>query len=377
MKRNHHNSRVLWGSLVLTLLLTLGACNKGADSAAQGSKNTTEATVAATPETRSVTNCDGTIITVPYQVERIGCLFGPSYEKVVMLGAEDKIVFDGDYHIYSWPWSNVIYKHVNEVPGIKNAHSSPNIEDLVGYKPDIVFNFPNPNTTKAMSEAGMAVVPLASKPAYDSIVDEVGVYAEAIGGDAPKVAERYADYFNAMVKRISAVVDTIPEAERPNVYFANQELLMTHGSASSILDLIKVSGGVPVTTTLEGGGKTKVTAEQLLEWNPDYIFVDHAGSSGNATAEEVIHEMLSDDLYAEMSAVAQDHIFIVPTGVFFWDSGVQKPLLMLYLASTLYPDRFPDVDMTAELKRFYAEFFYYDLTDEQARRILAHLDPET
>lgn len=50
---------------------------------------------------------------------------------------------------------------------------------------------------------------------------------------------------------------------------------------------------------------------------------------------------------------------------------------MLYLASTLYPDRFPDVDMTAELKKFYSEFFYYDLSDEQARRILAHLDPET
>ena len=86
-----------------------------------------------------------------------------------MLGAEDKIVFDGDFHIDGWPWSNVIYKYLNDVPGITNAHSAPNIEDLVKYEPDLVFNFPNPETTKAMEEAGIYVVPMASTDKYDSI----------------------------------------------------------------------------------------------------------------------------------------------------------------------------------------------------------------
>ena len=50
---------------------------------------------------------------------------------------------------------------------------------------------------------------------------------------------------------------------------------------------------------------------------------------------------------------------------------------MLYLASTLYPEAFSDVDMKAETKAFYSEFFDYDLSDDEVTRILAHLDPET
>lgn len=363
-------------SLALAFAMTIGLTScSSAGTPAPSQPSIPVSSPSSNPESRTITNVDGTEITVPYEVNRIGCLFGPSYEKVVMLGAEDKIVFDGDFHINGWPWSNVIYKHVNDVPGIANAHSTPNIEDLVGYEPDVVFNFPNPNTTQAMTEAGMAVVPMAGTASYDSIVKEVAVYAQAIGGDAVAISDRYAQYFNDTVARIASVVDNIPETERPTVYFANQELLMTHGSSSSILDLIKACGGLPVTTELEGSSKTEVTAEQFIAWNPDYIFVDHAGSSGNATAESVVKDMLANDIYTQVSAVANDHVYVVPTGVFFWDSGVQKPLLMLYLASTLFPEQFADVDITSELKNFYSEFFHYDLTDDQAARILAHLDP--
>jgi iron complex transport system substrate-binding protein len=324
------------------------------------------------PEYKTILNCDGSEITVPSTVDSVGCLFGPSYEKVVMLGAEDKIVFDGDYHIYSWPWSNVIYKHVNDVPGIENAHSSPNIEDLVKYEPDVVFNFPNPTTTASMTEAGMCVVPSASTGTYDSIVDQIKVYAEALGGDAPAIADRYADYYYDTVDRITAVIDTVPETDRPTVYFANQEILLAN---TSIAELITVCGGTPVTGDLESSSKLEISAEQLIEWNPDYIFVDHAGSSGNATAEQVVDDMLADDLYSEMTAVVNDGIVIVPTGVFFWDSGVQQPLLMLLVASTLYPEAFADFSMKDELMSFYSEFFNYDLSSEQADQILAHLDP--
>ncbi len=367
MKRNICSILMI---LMLCLVLCFAACSNTEttpDTQEQGTSVNAD-----TPEVKTIINTDGSEITVPATVERIGCLFGPSYEKVVLLGAEDKIVFDGDYHIYSWPWSNIIYQYVNDVPGIENAHSTPNIEDLVAYEPDIVFNFPNPTSTASMNEAGLYVVPSASAGNYDDIVDQVRVYAEAIGGDAPAIYEEYKEYFYDIVDRITAVVDTIEEADRPTVYFANQEILKAN---TSIADLITLCGGTPVTSELESSSSIEISAEQLIEWNPDYIFVDHAGSSGNATAEEVIAEMLADDVYSEMTAVVNDNIIVVPTGVFFWDSGVQRPLMMILVASTLYPEEFADFDLKAELVSFYSQFFHYDLTDEQAEMILAHLDP--
>jgi len=359
MKRKSVLFRMMALALCLVFVLGMTSC----------------ATKPKTPETRTILNADGSEVVVPMEVNRIGCLFGPSYEKVVLLGAEDKIVFDGDFHIYSWPWSNVVYKKLNDVPGIPNAHSAPNIEDLVSYGPDIVFNFPNSETTAAMEAAGIAVVPMAGTTGYDSIVKEIRAYADAIGGDCVKVAERYSEYFYGMVERIENGLKAVDQADYPSVYYANEQILITHGNGSFIPDVIRACGGVPVSGELVGGNKTQITAEQFVEWDPDFIFVDHAGSSGNASAEEVIDEMLASGNYSGMTAVKNDAVYVVPTGVFFWDSGTQLPLLMLYLASTLHPEAFPDVDMAAELKAFYAEFFYYNLTDEQAESILAHLDP--
>lgn len=371
--------------IVLAMALTLCACgssenqNTAVTPAAQDNADTapeqTPGETAPAQEeeeaaTKTITNLDGSEITVPTKVEKIGCLFGPSYEKVVVLGAEDKIVFDGDFHIYSWPWSNIIYQHVNDVPGIENAHSEPNIEDLMSYAPDVVFNFPNPTTTETMEAAGMYVVPSSSSGSYDDIVGMLRVYAEAIGDDAPEIAERYADYFYTMTDMIAERVAGVDEASKPTVYFANQEIL----KCSNKTDLIQRCGGVAVAAEITGNS-VMIEKEQLIEWNPDYIFVDHAGSSGNATAEEVIAEMLSDPDYNAITAVVNDQIVIVPTGVFFWDSGVQQPLMMLLLAKTMYPDLFSDIDMKATLVDFYSEFFYYDLSDEQAEMILAHLDP--
>lgn len=369
--------------LVLALIFNLSACNQSnTDTTANNTTNTgtiedNSASIATNTEAvteeqayKTITNVDGTEITVPTKVDKIGCLFGPSYEKVVVLGAEDKIVFDGDYHIYSWPWSNIIYKHVNNVPGITNAHSEPNIEDLVGYSPDIVFNFPNPATTKAMEAAGMSVVPSAFTGSYDDIVKTLSVYAEAIGGDAPAIAKKYGDYFYNMTGMIADRVSKIAESDRSTVYFANQEIL----KCSNKTDLIQRCGGMAVAAELTGHS-VNIEKEQLLQWNPDYIFVDHAGSSGNATAEDVISEMLSDPNYNEVAAVKNDNVIIVPTGVFFWDSGVQQPLMMLLLAKTMYPDLFSDISMKDTLIDFYSQFFYYDLTSEQADMILAHLDP--
>ncbi len=87
--------------------------------------------------------------------------------------------------------------------------------------------------------------------------------------------------------------------------------------------------------------------------------------------------MLSEPDYQELAAVKNGNIIIVPTGVFFWDAGVQKPFLMLLIAQSLYTEKFAEFDMKSEIMDFYSEFFYYDLTNEQADMILAHLDPPT
>jgi iron complex transport system substrate-binding protein len=47
----------------------------------------------------------------------------------------------------------------------------------------------------------------------------------------------------------------------------------------------------------------------------------------------------------------------------------------MYLAKTFHPDKFTDIDMVQETKDFYSKFYGYELTDEQANKILLHQAP--
>jgi iron complex transport system substrate-binding protein len=358
------------------LLLLLGLASAGCGSAPAGtSASTTAPSDASAPASKTITNVDGTPIEVPVNVERVAAIFGPSYEKVVLLGAEDKIVCDGDFHIDGWPWSNVIYKRLNDVPGIPNAHSDLNIEEMLGYDLDVVFNFHNPQTTEALRQAGISVVPMAGTGKMADIKETLRVYAEALGGGAPDRAARYAAYYDEKVKQVTDITSGIPENERLKVYMANQLILRAAGKNSDLVEVMQLAGGICVSADLEGGGSVEVSREQLLTWDPDFIFVDHAGSSGNASAEDVIREMLDQDEFSELTAARENQIYVCPTGVFFWDSGVQKPLLLMWMASTMYPEYFPDLDLKTELIGFYEEFFDYGLTDAEADAVLAHRNP--
>ena len=326
------------------------------------------------PEKRTVTNLDGTAITIPGEVTKVAAIFGPSYERVVVVGAEDRIICDGDFHINGWPWSNVIYKRVNQVPGIPNAHSDLNIEDLVSQGVQLVFCFPNPKQAESINNGGMVAIPSAGTGKFRDIVETIKLYANIFDDEkAHSQASAYEKYFDdtlAMVKSRTASV-----TKRPSVYLAYTTLLRAYGKKSDMVEVIDAAGGVLASIELDAGGNTEVTAEQLIQWNPDYIFVDHAGSSGNASAEDAIAAALATGDFGNVTAVKNKQVLATPTGAFFWDSGVQKILYLVYIAKTIHPDLFKDIDIKAMLKDFYKKFFFYDLTDSEATRILNHENP--
>ncbi|EGW37561.1 periplasmic binding family protein [Desulfosporosinus sp. OT] len=372
----HKGGKTMLKRITAIILVTLLMCISLTGCGGQQTTSTVPHSAAQdTIVPRTVTNLNGSVITVQAEVNRVAAVFGPAYEKIVVLGAEDKIMADGDFHISGWPWSNVIYKRLNNIPGIPNAHTQLNIEDLLKYKLQVVFDFPNAQQVQKMKEAGIVDIPSVSTGKFEDTKNMLRFYGKILGNKEEQAAEEYAKYFDEKVKMITDITSKIPENERPSVYFANQKILLTHGKSSDIPEVIKLAGGRCVSLDVQGGSSTQVNVEQLLQWNPQFIFVDHAGSSGNEPAESVIKKTLDDTRYQKISAVENQKVFICPTGAFFWDSGVQKVLLLMWMAQKLHPTEFSTLDMSKELKTFYTKFFNYNLSDDQAKKILAHLNP--
>ncbi len=66
----------------------------------------------------------------------------------------------------------------------------------------------------------------------------------------------------------------------------------------------------------------------------------------------------------------------MPNGVFYWDGGPESVLLMAFIAQKLYPERFADLDMVAELRDFYRRFYGYPLSEAEARLLLDGRSPD-
>jgi len=70
-------------------------------------------------------------------------------------------------------------------------------------------------------------------------------------------------------------------------------------------------------------------------------------------------------------AVMNHRVIVNPKGLFWWCRETsEEALQFLWLAKTLYPQRFADINMVEETRDFYLRFFGLTLSDAQINEIL-------
>jgi iron complex transport system substrate-binding protein len=80
----------------------------------------------------------------------------------------------------------------------------------------------------------------------------------------------------------------------------------------------------------------------------------------------------SDSNFRQMKAVRNNRVYVAPVGAHTWaNRTAEQPLVVLWAAKTFFPEQFKSVDMPAEVKAFYRDFFRHELTDAQVAEILS------
>jgi len=355
---------------VLLIVCILGC---GILSACSSSTTTTVASY-------TVTDMAGRQVTFNTAVNRIVPLFGPGYEKLVILGAEDKLVACADFHQTHCAWAHVIYRNLDKLPAIANP-TAPNVETLLGYKPDVVFWFGNDSNVKAMENAGIKVIcSVGPNTTIEAYKDLLKIYAKVLGAEAEKRAEAYAAYFDQKENNVRSVTSNLADNQKPKVYVTSGIPLRTRGGNSTVRDTVEKAGGIYVAKDA-AQGTSVINYEQMMAWNPDIIVVDHApdlpdpsasATSNTPGAWDVYNQIMNDPQLQSVNAVKNKQVYVSPTGAFFWDAGQQFILLLEWMAKAFHPDKFESLNMAAELKEYYSKFFNYELSDEQAQQILDH-----
>lgn len=244
-----------------------------------------------------------------------------------------------------------------------------NIESLLAIHPQVVFvaNYAPEAMIQQIQNAGIPVVAVSLRKDADgqqdkmnpTMADEEQAYNEGLKQGIRLIAdvvERKAQgeelikyTFDARAK-FNAPVANIPDAKKVRVYMANPNL-MTYGSGKYTGLMMKHAGAQNVAATSVKGAR-QVSLEQVLQWDPQVIFVQDR-------YPEVVSEIENDPNWQGIDAVKNHRVWLMPEYAKAWGYPMPEALAIgeLWMAKKLYPDAYKNVDMDAQAQDYYQRFY--------------------
>jgi iron complex transport system substrate-binding protein len=327
----------------------------------------------ASGRSHTITDLAGRKVSLITPPERAVAIAGPSYEKVFLLGEADRLA-GAHFYMVDRPWVKATNPGISNVTPIRSP-GEPNVEALLELGADCVFFWDYAEPLKNMENANIPVVVVQNstgnpKTSAEFIAyqkREVQVFADALGADAGEKAKAWFDYFQRKVAFVTERTAKIPKEQRKTAIYAyGEDGLGLFSQYSYVSFWLELAGGRNIADETGAEMDTEVTMEQIITWNPDVIFMGRMESTD---------PVLKGRTWAQLKAVRGNQVFLCPDGVMYWDYSSEGVLLMQFLAQKMYPELFADLDMVVETQNYYRQFYHYELSAENALRLLSHLPP--
>ncbi|MBB3612188.1 iron ABC transporter substrate-binding protein [Rhizobium sp. BK602] len=315
---------------------------------------------------RIITDAAGRSVSVPDKIDRI-VVAGPPAAVLVYVLAPEKLAGwvhapDDAAKAYLTPSARAL-PTIGRLTG-KDGTVGP--QAVMDAKPDIILDVGTVDdgykalADRVQAETHIPYVLIDGSLARTSLtLRDVGALI-GVGDRANKLA----DYADAAIKELNDKLATLPNDPRPRVYYGRGgDGLQTGLSGSINVEILDAVGTMNVAAAAGKGGLTRVTPQQVAEWNPDIIIAEDAHFAASVR---------SDPQWAAIKAVKDSRIFVPPSLPFGWfesPPGVNRLIGLRWLENLLYPQLFKS-DLTADVKTFYKLFYQVELTDEQAAALL-------
>jgi iron complex transport system substrate-binding protein len=326
------------------------------------------ATAATAQETtRKVTDSAGRSVEIPRRIARVVAA-GPPASILIYTLAPEKMV--GWVRAPRPAEKEFLAESVRELPEygrLTGRGGTANIENVLKFKPDLIIDVGSVRPTYVSLADNVQAQTKIPYVLLDGTLERTPEIYRLLGDwlGVKERAETLAAYADETLTALRARIASIPDADRPKVYYARGVDGLETGLGGSInMEVLERVGAVNVAAAAGKGGLTRVSIEQVLAWNPEVILVlDPA----------FYRSVQADPLWASVKAVKDRRVYLAPNLPYGWfDSppGVNRLIGIRWLASVLYPQRFPE-SLRDTTRGFYKLFYHVDLTEPQLDRLLA------
>ena len=215
-----------------------------------------------------------------------------------------------------------------------------------------------------LQQAGVRILAFEAN-SMTALTSRVQKTADVLGPDAQQKALRYQRYFDHNVGLVKDRLKDLSDNQRVTIYHSMGNPLTTSGRPSLNQDWMDLAGARNIAEhwfDSKSNRTGEVALEQIVAANPAVIV-----AMNKRDAEAI----MASPQWAQVDAVIHHRVYVNPKGMFWWCRETsEEALQFLWLAKTLYPQRFVDIDMRQEVRDFYHDFFGISLSDSQVSDVL-------
>ncbi|MEA4823723.1 MAG: ABC transporter substrate-binding protein [Clostridiaceae bacterium] len=335
-------------------------------------------TTTAVSETITVTDHAGHTVEVPKNIERIAVcdIYPLASVLTVFFNSAEKLVAIPDASMTAAKNGLLgeLYPDILNVE-TKCVSGSINTEELTKLAPDVVFySASDESIGDTLRNAGFTAVALSVNKWDYACIETLNQWITLLStmfpeNDKAAAVKAYSDEAYAYVQQR---VSVLSEDERARIFVMFQYSdtnLMTSGEKFFGQWWCDAIGAVNVAQELPNDNAAPVNLEQVYAWNPGAILITNFTKAQPA---DILNSTIGSDDWSGIDAVKDGRVYKMPLGMYrSYTPGADTPVTLYWLAKTVYPALFEDLDVTAKAKEYYHAVFGVELTDAQVESIFA------
>ena len=353
--------------LVLAFMLGLAGCGgSGTDTGTSGSGKENQAEHTQT-ETQTFTDSLGREVELPKEIEKVAPSGMMAQIMLYTLCPDRLCGLARDISVAEMEFVDQKYQDLPTFGNIYGSNANLNLESLMQAEPDVIIDIGEKKENMEQDLDGLQEQTGIPVIFIEATLPNMAEAYQTLGGLGlePEQAKKLSAYCEETLSYAKEKAAQIPEKEKKTVYLAMGTSGLNTAAANSIHeDTLEMVGAVNVVEEEALGARAgEVSFEQLLVWQPDYIFAD---------STSLKEEILGDGLWQDLDAVQNEQIYVIPDRPYsFMNSppSVNRVVGILWLGKMLYPDLY-EVDVDEKIQEFYELFYHVKLSEDQLRNIL-------
>ena len=322
---------------------------------------------------RTVTDMQGRKVQLPDSINRIVGLEAGALRLIAYMQSVDRVVGVEDIeHRTSRPY-NYAYPELAEKPVIGPVHGG-DAELITAQNPDVIF-WTYTTAGKAdelQRKTGIPVITLQYGN-FNDRMDTLFAALQLMGKIMHKQerAQTLIAYIRQTINGLDKRTATIPDSSRPTAYAGGISYRGGHGIVSTEPDYApfrftntpNVAAELGPVRISPGGSmeQAMVDKEQIITWNPDYLFVDAMN------LPQVLEDIEANPaLSRTLKAVRENRCYTLMPYNYYTTNFATVLANAFFVGKTLYPHHFRDVDIREQAGAIYKNLLGADVYPEMA-----------